>query len=111
MDASRIPIGRFATLTRLTTRAIRHYGDLGLLPPRYVDPATGYRYYSPSQLADASVIALLRSLDMPLDDIRELLATDDRAPLLERHRKRLEQRLHDAGRKLDPRRAGQAGGV
>lgn len=36
-----LAIGRFARLTGLTVRAVRHYGELGLLQPAYVDSAQG----------------------------------------------------------------------
>jgi len=36
-----LPIGVFARLTGLTVRAVRHYGELGLLEPAYVDEDTG----------------------------------------------------------------------
>ena len=41
-----LAIGQFARLTGLTVRAVRHYGELGLLQPAYVDPETGYRFFA-----------------------------------------------------------------
>ena len=64
-----IPIGRFARLTGLTVRAVRHYGELGLLEPAYIDPDTGYRYYAPDQVEDAAAIRRLRLLELALDEI------------------------------------------
>lgn len=37
-----LSIGRFAQLSGLTVRAVRHYGELGLLSPAWVDDETGY---------------------------------------------------------------------
>lgn len=68
-----LTIGAFARASRLSLKALRLYDDLGLLPPARVDPATGYRYYAPGQLAAAQLIALLRQLDLPLSEIRALL--------------------------------------
>ena len=34
-------IGRFARLTGLTVKALRHYDDVGLLRPSSVDPESG----------------------------------------------------------------------
>ena len=51
------PIGRFARLTGLTVRAVRHYGELGLLEPAYIDPDTGYRYDAPDQVEDVQRVA------------------------------------------------------
>jgi DNA-binding transcriptional MerR regulator len=74
-------IGRFSRLTGLTVKALRHYDELGLLRPAEVDPATGYRSYSPAQVGRAEWIRTLRRLEIPLDDISTLLATDDPATL------------------------------
>lgn len=39
-----LSIGRFARISGLTVKALRHYDDVGLLRPARVDDATGYRY-------------------------------------------------------------------
>jgi DNA-binding transcriptional MerR regulator len=70
-------IGRFARLTGLTVKALRHYDEVGLLRPAAVDPETGYRSYGAEQVRRASAIRMLRRLELPLDDVRALLTTDD----------------------------------
>jgi DNA-binding transcriptional MerR regulator len=72
-----LPIGRFARLTGLTVKALRHYDELGLLRPAAVDADTGYRFYAPAQVVGADTIRHLRRLELPLDDVRTLLETDD----------------------------------
>ncbi len=86
-----LPIGRFSELCRLSVPALRHYDELALLKPALVDADTGYRYYSLSQATDADLIKKLRMLEMPLPEIREILAaTPERArELIEGHRQRL----------------------
>src|SRR5581483_11905262 len=64
---SLMPIGRFARLTGLSVKALRHYDELGLLPPAAVDPETGYRSYATAQVERAEAIRLLRQLELPLD--------------------------------------------
>jgi DNA-binding transcriptional MerR regulator len=84
-------IGRFARLTGLTVKALRHYDELGLLRPAAVDPDTGYRSYAPEQVERAEMIRRLRRLQLPLDEIATLLATDDPAvhkQLLTGHQRR-----------------------
>jgi DNA-binding transcriptional MerR regulator len=76
-----MPIGRFARLTGLTVKALRHYDELGLLRPAAVDPETGYRSYSSAQVGRAEWIRTLRRLELPLDDIATILAGDDPATL------------------------------
>ena len=91
-----VPIGHFSKMTRLSVKALRHYDDLGLLVPAVVDPSSGYRYYTYGQANRAEAIRVLRSLDMPLEDVREALDADDpqvAAKVLDRHRARLEAEL------------------
>jgi len=91
-----VPIGRFSRLCRLTIPALRHYDELGLLRPAAIDPDTGYRYYSLAQADEAERIRVLRSMEMPLEEIRALLAERDPAAVqarLDRHRRRLEDRI------------------
>jgi DNA-binding transcriptional MerR regulator len=66
-------IGEFAERSRLSPKALRLYGERGLLPPVRVDEDSGYRYYAPSQLDDARLIATLRQLQIPLAEIRSIL--------------------------------------
>lgn len=70
-----LPIGQFARLGRLSVKQLRHYDELGLLVPVHVDADSGYRYYHPGQARQALSIALLRSLDVPLTVIGEVLAS------------------------------------
>ncbi|AEV85485.1 regulatory protein [Actinoplanes sp. SE50] len=65
-----LTIGAFARAARLTPKALRLYDEVGLLPPRAVDPESGYRFYHPDQLDRARLIARLRRIGMPLAGIR-----------------------------------------
>ncbi|GGL46568.1 MerR family transcriptional regulator [Planomonospora parontospora] len=88
-----LPIGRFARLCRLSVKQLRHYAELGLLPPAWVDPGTGYRYYRAGQAREALSIGLLRSLDVPLAAIGEVLSGADPHRALGRVRDGLEAEL------------------
>lgn len=90
-----LPIGRFSKMTRLSVKALRHYDEIGLLTPAVVDRSSGYRYYTPGQANRAEAIRVLRSLDMPLEDVREALDADPQVAekVLDRHRARLEAEL------------------
>jgi effector-binding domain-containing protein len=98
-----LPIGRFSKMTRLSVKALRRYDELGLLVPAVVDPFSSYRYYTYSQANRAEAIRMLRGLEMPLEQIRELLGADDPeivGKLLEMHRGNLEERLERHRRML-----------
>jgi DNA-binding transcriptional MerR regulator len=91
-----LTIGEFAQLTHLSIRTLRRYHEAGLLEPARVDPSTGYRYYSPDQIPSAQVIHRLRELDLPLADVKAVLATEspgERASLVSGHLQRLEDQL------------------
>jgi DNA-binding transcriptional MerR regulator len=77
LETELMPIGRFARQTGLTVKALRHYDEVGLLRPAAVDAETGYRSYGVEQIRRAETIRMLRRLELPLDDVRDLLATDD----------------------------------
>ena len=91
-----LTIGEFATLSHLSVRTLRRYHEAGLLEPAAVDPFTGYRYYSAEQIPPAQVIRRLRDLDVPLAEVKAILATGDpqrRAELITGHLQRLEGEL------------------
>jgi DNA-binding transcriptional MerR regulator len=98
-----LPIGRFARLAGPSVGALRHYDELDLLRPAETDASTGYRRYRASQLEDARTIARLRELEVPLEEIRDVLAADDpteRARRLDTHRARIEARSYRLQRVL-----------
>ncbi|GAA1734063.1 MerR family transcriptional regulator [Aeromicrobium alkaliterrae] len=89
-------IGDFAALTHLTIRTLRHYHETGVLEPAQIDPVTGYRFYAAEQIPTARTVHRLRELDLPLPEIKAVLATDDpaqRAEIVSQHLARLEAEL------------------
>ena len=82
-----LSIGEFASASRLSQKALRLYGENGLLAPAWVDPDSGYRYYRLDQLRDATMIALLRRSGMLLAEIRAFLR-DPTVELLEDYERR-----------------------
>lgn len=55
-DEHLLGIGAFALLGGLTIGALRHYEEIGILRPAWVDPATHYRYYRPEQVGAARLV-------------------------------------------------------
>jgi DNA-binding transcriptional MerR regulator len=84
-------IGRFAHLTGLTVKALRHYDELGLLRPAGVDPESGYRSYEPEQAERAETIRMLRQLEVPLDEIARFLDADGDRVLHDQQRRTAER--------------------
>jgi DNA-binding transcriptional MerR regulator len=93
-DDRLLNIGAFSVLSGLSIEALRHYDEIGLLPPAEVDPATSYRRYHLGQVTVARRIRALRAVDLPIDDVRDLIAADDETTtaMLRAHRARLEER-------------------
>jgi MerR family transcriptional regulator, redox-sensitive transcriptional activator SoxR len=85
-------IGELAARSGFQPSAIRYYESIGLLPP----PARlgGRRRYDEAALQRLSVIAAGRHAGLALDEIRELLTSDDRG--------RVSNRLQQLARKKLP---------
>jgi DNA-binding transcriptional MerR regulator len=97
IDRDLIPIGQVARLAGISVGALRHYDELDLLRPADVDRFTGYRRYRRDQVETAQVIRRLRDLELPIEDIRAVLASDDpdeQRRLLASHRARVEARAN-----------------
>lgn len=96
-DEELLSIGSFAMLVGLSVTALRYYDQVGVLKPARVDPHTGYRSYRPDQVRQARVIRALRALDVPVEDINDVLESGDEEHmrvLLIEHRNRLSERAH-----------------
>lgn len=91
-----LTIGDFSRATHMSVKTLRHYHRVGLLEPAAVDPGTGYRYYALEQIPTAQVIRRFRDLEMPLEDIRAVIAAPDvdaRNARISAHLRRLEDGL------------------
>lgn len=66
-------IGQAAKATGLEASAIRFYESSNVVPlPQRT--ASGYRDYQPTDIERLGFVRTLRSLDLPLDDIREIIS-------------------------------------
>jgi DNA-binding transcriptional MerR regulator len=82
-DPQLFSIGEFSQISGLSVKALRFYDEKGLLKPVHVDSVTGYRFYDGSSAERARVIARLRELQFPLDEIARILGEcGDEADLL-----------------------------
>src|SRR5215208_4015568 len=93
-------IQEFAQITGLSTKTIRYYESIGILSSPQRLP-NGYRNYGKKDVERARFVVGIRSLDLGLDEIKELLAMRDRreAPcrtlldLIEQKADQIEERI------------------
>lgn len=70
-------IGELARRAGVSTKTVRYYEELGILPPAERLP-NGYRVYRPGDADRLRFVRGARSLGLTLDDIGEVLAFRDR---------------------------------
>ncbi len=81
-------INELASLTGMTTRALRYYDQIGLLKPAEISES-GYRLYNDKALETLQQILFFRELDVPLKQIKAILESSnfDRLSMLKKHKK------------------------
>lgn len=93
-----LKIGEFSKTVGLTVKALRHYENLGLIHPYWIDKYTGYRYYEESQVRLVRQIVYLKSLGFSLKEVQRLVSDD----LSETERLRIfECKQHDVREQLE----------
>ena len=70
-------IGRFSKICNVPIKTLRYYDDIGLLKPSYIDSETNYRYYDYDKIDTIKLILLLKSLHVPLADIKQIIESAD----------------------------------
>jgi len=68
-----LKIGDFSSLAQVSIKTLRYYDERGLLSPAHVDPETGYRFYSASQLSRLHRILALKDFGFSLEQIAKCL--------------------------------------
>lgn len=66
-----LTISELARLRKMTSETLRHYDRIGLIKPDYIEPRSGYRYYSIRQYEKLGTVKELRALGMSLSDIQD----------------------------------------
>uniref|UniRef100_A0AAU2V337 MerR family transcriptional regulator n=1 Tax=Streptomyces sp. NBC_00003 TaxID=2903608 RepID=A0AAU2V337_9ACTN len=97
-------IADVARMSGVTSRTLRHYDEIGLLPPAWIG-SNGHRYYEEADLLRLQQILLMRELDLGLREIRAVLDSQvDRVAVLREHHRRLlteRDRLSTLARTVD----------
>lgn len=83
MKNSLLKIGEMAELNHVSTQTLRLYAKNKLLEPEYLDPKTGYRYYTLEQCAKLDLIRALKSCRLSLEQIAEILSLSSEELLLQ----------------------------
>ena len=82
-------IAEVARMSGVTSRTLRHYDEIGLLPPGRI-ASNGYRHYGEDDLLRLQQILVLRELGLGLTEIAGILDHQaDEAEALRAHHKRL----------------------
>lgn len=108
-QTSLFSIGEMAEMFSLSVSSLRHYEAIGLLTPEWVDPQTGYRYYSTRQFEVLNTVRYLRMLGVPLAEIGHFLHGRDiekMEEMLRRQKRQVEQKqreLATVARKIENR--------
>ena len=68
-----LKIGEVANRSGLTVKTIRFYCDEGLIQP-ISRSAGGYRLFDDGVFSELALIRTLRAMEMPLPDVRQILA-------------------------------------
>lgn len=86
-------IAEVARMSKVTSRTLRHYDEIGLLPPAWIG-SNGHRYYEEADLLRLQQILLMRELDLGLREIQAVLDSrlDQVAVLREHHQRLLAER-------------------
>ncbi len=77
-----LSIGEVVKMKGVSHRALRHYDDLGILPPAYVNLETGYRYYAKHQMVVLDIIMLCVTLGIPLKQFKNYMSPDGKVDAL-----------------------------
>ncbi len=87
-------VKQLSKLAGVTPRTLHHYDAIGLLKPSRVGD-NGYRYYGEESLLRLQQILFYRELDMPLDEIKQIMGRRDFDVLgaLESHKDALKKRI------------------
>ncbi|NLS75725.1 MAG: MerR family transcriptional regulator [Chloroflexi bacterium] len=94
-------IGQLAKMAGVSVRTLHHYDQIGLLEPTS-RTAAGYRLYGEADLLRLQQILFFKELEMPLDEVRQVLDDPDfdQVTALQRHRQMVEQRMERLSRLL-----------
>ncbi len=102
MKEQLLSIGKMAEINGVSIPTLRLYDKNGLLKPAYIDPESGYRYYTLQQTARLDIIAYMKELGMSLSEIASVLRKEDIA-LIEGILAQKNEQMYEQMRRLKER--------
>lgn len=89
-----LTVKQVSKLAYVTTRTLHYYDQIGLFKPDFIGE-NGYRYYSDESLLKLQQILFYRELDIPLEQIKEIINREDYdlQEALEEHKRQLDRRI------------------
>lgn len=100
-----IQIGAFSKIAKISVRMLRHYDQIGLLKPAYIDTSSGYRSYSIDQLARLNRIIFLKDIGFSLNEVNKMIdsniSIDNMKEMLKKRQKDLENEIAMANSNLN----------
>lgn len=93
-------IGVFSQMNKITVKALRHYDEIGLLKPYYIDESNGYRYYTSQQLPHLHQILALKEIGFSLEEIKQVMIGASEERLLMKKKSELMFEMAELGKKI-----------
>lgn len=114
MRTTELSIQQLAKIAGTTSRTLRHYDEIGLLPPSRI-AHNGYRHYDDAALVRLQRILLLRQLGLGLPQIADILARqegeidalENHLAWLEQEKDRLDRQIASVRSTITARRGGE----
>ena len=76
-NSAYLSIGEFSKVTRASIDSLRYYERKGIFSPAYVDPETGYRYYTLNQIYEISIAKACAEAGISLNDFKTFFSKED----------------------------------
>ncbi|AJD89645.1 hypothetical protein JMA_03280 [Jeotgalibacillus malaysiensis] len=76
--------GQIAKMFDISVRTLRYYDEIDLVKPSEIEEG-GRRIYGENSLVMLEKVLLLKKMDLPLDEVRRIVAEESIEAILERH--------------------------
>lgn len=94
----KLSIGQMSKLHSIPIKTLRYYDEIDLFKPIEVNQESGYRYYSTEQFKQLDIINYLKTLGVPLKEIKRQLHSRDINEFLQalkKHHSTIEEKIKE----------------